>query len=139
MADWNTVRNDRNYVEPLDPQIIPLCDALNAAGFATTSSCCGHGRDWPYVCFQHASDQLVEDLARFILGGECGDYRPYCSVFQKEIQLNGFAWRVEIHLNDVYESTPHALAMAQAECAIAQVTRAINAWQTMISSNKGAL
>ena len=41
--DWDTVRNDPNYEEKLDPEIIPLCDALNRAGFSTTQSCCGHG------------------------------------------------------------------------------------------------
>ena len=33
-----------NKVEPVDDEVIPLCDALNAlTGIETISSCCGHG------------------------------------------------------------------------------------------------
>jgi hypothetical protein len=84
MADWKVVRNDPDYPEPLDPEIVPLCDALNAAGFVTTSSCSGHGRDWPYVWFEHSTDARIEDLARFVLGTEGEYYRSHFTVWQKD-------------------------------------------------------
>ena len=140
MADWNTVRHDPTYEEKLDPEIIPLCDALNAAGFVTTSSCCGHGRAWPHVWFEHSSDERIERLARYVKERERGDYRPYFTMWQKEILLRGspedvllhgntgYAWSLEIHLNNVYGDTPQAEGLKQAELALAKVTEAINRW-----------
>jgi hypothetical protein len=128
MADWKTVRYDPSYDEKLDPEIIPLCDALNDAGFVTTSSCCGHGGDWPHVWFEHSSDKKIEDMARFVMKAESGDYRPHFTTFQKSIDLDGYSWVLEIHLNNVYADTPVADALSQARMAMAKVTLLIRAW-----------
>lgn len=128
MADWATVRHDPAYPEPLDEEIIPLCDALNAAGFVTTSSCCGHGGDWPHVWFEHSSDERIERLARFILATETVDYGPHFTMIQKEIRPEGYAWSIEIHLNNQFADTPSGEALAMARVALGAVTAAVLAW-----------
>jgi len=134
MADWQTVRYDPTYIEPLDPEIIPLCDALNAAGFVTTSSCCGHGTGWPHVWFEHSSDQRTEAMARFVMATEAGDFRPYFSMWQKEIRADDYAWCVEIHLNGCYQDTPQSVALAMATSAIDSVAAAVAAWHDPAAS-----
>jgi hypothetical protein len=132
MADWKTVRFDPDYEEKLDPEIIPLCDALNAIGIVTLSSCVGHGHSWPHVWFEHSTDEQIERLARFVKGTEAGDYRPYFTMWQKEILHVGYAWSVEIHTNhnysvdDVYSAdTPSAIRVAKENSALARVTQAV--------------
>jgi hypothetical protein len=137
MADWKTVRFDPAYEEKLDPEIIPLCDALNAIGIVTTSSCVGHGHSWPHVWFQHSTDERIERLARFVKATEVGDFRPYFSVWQKEILLpgsaedmllqggTGYAWCVEIHVNDVYGDTPRSVTREKENEALTRVTQAV--------------
>ena len=129
MADWNIVRYDPSYTEPLDPEIIPLCDALNNAGFVTTSSCCGHGNNWPHVWFECSTDERIERMARFVLKYEIGDYRPYFSMFQKELRLEGYAWSLEIHLNNAYSETPPALFLKDAVTAITEISKRIALWE----------
>jgi hypothetical protein len=129
MAEWAVVRYDPSYEEPLDPEIIPLCDALNASGFVTTSSCCGHGQGRPYVCFEHSTDERIESLARFVKAREEVAHRAYWSMWQKEILIEGYAWCVEIHLNNVYAKTPQAEALKEAVSAIAKVAEAVSSFQ----------
>jgi hypothetical protein len=129
MADWKTVRFDPTYEEKLDPEIIPLCDALNAAGFVTTSSCWGHLNRWPHVWFEHSSEERIESLVRFVLTSEQGDYRPYFSMWQKEVRLDGYAWSVEVHPNNIYAITPRPEAKQQTEEAIAKVAKLVEAWK----------
>ena len=126
--NWNTVRFDPAYEEKIDPEILPLCDALNAAGFVTTASCCGHGRSWPYVCFEPSSDERIEAMARFVMAQHQGDYRPFLPVFQKEILTGGYEWCLEIHLNNVYANTAASAAVEEALFAISQVAASIQAW-----------
>jgi|GEM_PF-993639 hypothetical protein len=128
MADWQTVRYDPTYEEKLDEEIIPLCDALNAAGFVTTSSCTMHGQGWPYVFFEHSTDERIERLARFVKKGEIGDYRPYFTMWQKEILEDGYAWCLEIHLNNVYCDTAQAVVSRERSHALASVTEAVVDW-----------
>lgn len=128
MADWQVVRFDPTYEEKIDPEILPLCDALNAAGFVTEASCCGHGRDWPRVWFEHSTDARIEQLARFVMAAEQGDGRPHFSMFQKEILPDGCRWTVEVHLNNVYADTPHALACKEAEIALSSMVASIEEW-----------
>jgi hypothetical protein len=126
MSDWQTVRYDPTYPEPLDPELLPLLDAMNAAGFVTIASCCGHGANWPYVFFAHSSDERIERLARFVKSSEIGDFRPFFSRWQKETLLepNGlshgqaYEWCVTLHLNNCYGDTPTAEALAAAVKAI---------------------
>ena len=130
MADWKIVRFDKTYKEPLDAEIIPLCDALNAAGFVTISSCAGHGRDWARVWFEHSTDERIEKLARFVMKSEGGDFRPFFSLFQKEILLDGYRWMIEIHLNDVYRTTPTDDFLKKTIFAINQITERIKMWHS---------
>jgi hypothetical protein len=132
MADWNTVRYDPNWEEKLDPEIIPLCDALNAAGFATTTSCCGHGHRWPLVVFEHSTDERIERLARFVMERELGDYRSYSSMWQKEILPEGYAWSLHLRLNNVYSDTPASVGLEEAKSAMRAVTEAIEAWRALL-------
>ena len=136
MADWKTVRYDPAWEEKLDEEIIPLCDALNAAGIVTLQSCCGHGTDRPRVWFEHSTDARIESLARFVKRGEEGDYRAYFTMWQKEIlwmnPLYGpYMWCVEVHLNNVYGSTPPADSLREAVSALACVTRAVDKWSVL--------
>lgn len=128
MADWKIVRFDPNYPEPLDVEIIPLCDAMNAAGLVTTSSCCGHGSRWPHVWFDHPYDAYVEALARHVMAREGGDYRPHYTMWQKDIRPEGFGWSLEVHLNNVYATTPGEEALAMAVVAINQTAEHILAF-----------
>jgi hypothetical protein len=128
MAEWSTVRNDPNYPEPLDAEIIPLCDALNAAGFVTESSCCGHGYRNPAVWFEHSTDERIESLARFVIRRESGDYKPHYSVFEKEILFEGYRWALHIHVSDVYGNTPEVESLKKSVQAITEVTRSIEDW-----------
>ena len=136
MADWKTVRYDPTYEEKIDPEILPLCDALNEGGFVTTASCCGHGRGWPHVWFEHSTDEQIEAMARFVMAQQQGDYRPFLPVFQKEVFIEGYGWCLEIHLNNVYATTSTDVAMKEAEYAISQVTAAIRAWKTTRSESR---
>ena len=142
MTDWQTVRYDPAYsAEKLDPEVIELCDALNAAGFVTTSSCSGHGSGgtWPHVWFEPSDDARIERMVRFVRTTENFDYSPYRTVWQKEIDLDGYAWSVEIHLSDVYYNTPWQVALAKAGAAMLQVARAIEEWYKVDGTNKRAL
>jgi hypothetical protein len=136
MAEWKTVRHDPNYVEPLDEEIIPLCDALNAAGFVTTSSCYGHGYRWPHIWFEHSDDLRIERLARFVKAGERGDYRPYFTVWQKEICSEGYAWSVEIHLNEVYGDTSLFVIAEKTNRALALITEAVERFSRTAEAKK---
>jgi len=131
MGDWKTVRYDPAYPEPLDPEIIPLCDALNAAGFVTTTSCSGHGSacQWPHVWFEPSDDTRIERMVRFVKATENFDYPPHTTVWQKEILLEGYAWSVEIHLWDgVDRDTPWQEALRKTGEACKRVAQAIEAW-----------
>src|SRR6266481_4756053 len=133
MMDWKTVRFDPAYEEKLDPEIIPLCDVLNYAGFVTISSCCGHGYMWPHVWFEHSTDERIERLARFVLAeekrlteatkdaeGVC--HFPYFSMWQKEVRLDGYLWSVELHLNNVFHNTQHSEGLTEAVAALNSLT-----------------
>ena len=129
MADWTTAKHGSPTGEIIDPEILPLCEALNAAGFVTTASCCGHGKRWPHVWFEHSSDERIEAMARFVMGQTPGDYRPFRPAFSKEILVDGCGWCLEIHLNNVYADTPVGVAMKDAKYAMSRVTAAIQAWR----------
>lgn len=130
MADWQTVRYDPSYPEPLDAEIIPLCDAMNDAGVVTTASCCGHGVQWPLVCFEDGDEARIERMARHVLAAEraAGDYQPSFSEFNRETQLDGHAWTLHIHLTNVYHDTPPAQALGVAVAAINRVAALVREW-----------
>jgi len=125
MADWHTVRYDPDYPEKLDEEIVPLCDAMNAIGFVTNSSCSGHGVDWPSVWFTHEDDTVVEHLARRIMVSEIDSKRAHSTVFSKHIVAEGYNWNLKIILNDVYGDTPRSEGLKKAINAIDWVTLSI--------------
>jgi hypothetical protein len=130
MAEWKTVRFDPNYEEKLDPEIIPLCDALNDAGFVTTSSCAGHGRSWSSVWFEHSTDERIERMARFVHAYAGLDYAPHFAVFKKEVLLDGYRWSIEIHVNNLFADTSAELVQERVRMAIADVARLVKMWRS---------
>jgi hypothetical protein len=128
MSNWETVRFDPTWEEKLDPEIIPLCDALNAAGFETTSSCYGHGNNWPHVWFRHDSDARVESLARYILREQRQDFRPSFTIFSKWIEDDGHQWMVEVHTNNVYSTTLREEARSAQISAINEAAALVSRW-----------
>lgn len=139
MAEWQTVRFDPTYSEPLDAEIIPLLDAMNAAGFVTVSSCCGHGGSWPYVHFKDTDTRRIEALARFVMERERGDFRPSFTRWQRELVdpadvEGGYLWGVEIHLNDMFADTPHDVALGQAVAAINELANRVTEFASQSDS-----
>lgn len=126
--DYQTVRFDPTYIEPMDPEIIPLCDELNAAGFFTTCSCCGHGGDHPRVWFEHSADERIEHFARAIMAQTDRDYSPFCTIWRKEIRPLGYSWSVEIHLNNIYSDTSIADGLAMAVSAMGTVSQLVRVY-----------
>ena len=124
---WKKVRYEPTS-EPLDKEIISLCDALNNAGFVTISSCSGHGHSWAHVWFEHSSDDRIESMIRFVKNLENVNNREYFSMWQKEIQDEGYQWNVEIHLNGVYGDTPKMTTLKKSEDACNKTALAINEW-----------
>ena len=118
------------YEEQLDPEIIPLCDALNAAGFVTTSSCWGHLYLPPHVWFEHSADERIERMARFALGREQTEISRHYSLFRKEILPRGYLWSLEIRLNYVFANTSAVVARQETVLAIMLVSAAIAEWST---------
>jgi hypothetical protein len=136
MTDWNTVRFDPAWEEKIDPEILPLCDALNAAGIETIGSCAGHGC-WPYVLITgKIPDSRIESLARHLLtyrGWCCVKYVP---VVSKIIELVGSVqapcghyWSIELHLSETYKDTPLSTVWDMNAQMFAFVTREIGVWK----------
>ncbi len=58
----------RREVEALlDECIAPAVEALNAAGFETSGSCCGHGKDVPSVMLADGSEIWWDTAGRAVL------------------------------------------------------------------------
>jgi hypothetical protein len=130
MADWQTVRFDPSYPEPLDPEVIPLCDALNAAGFVTTSSCSGHGTQWAHIYFEPSSDERIERMARAVIATESHAFPAETCLFSKEILPlpEAYLWCLEVIVHNVYSGTPWEEALAMTGAACERVAKAINDW-----------
>ena len=59
-------KNFVKYTGKMDPECIPLCDAINSyPGFETTESCCGHGNH-PFWIFFRIDSLLNPNLPVFI-------------------------------------------------------------------------
>jgi hypothetical protein len=125
MADWKTVRFDPSWPEPLDEEIVTLCDSLNAAGFVTTTSCSGHG-GWPNVWFEHSSDEVIEELARFVMEHEKGG--AHFTQWKKEIRPDSYLWQITVHMNNVYHDTPAEVVKVAATKACNATAHAIDQW-----------
>ena len=47
---------------PVDSCIAPLIIQLNMAGIETSSSCCGHGKDYPYVVCGRGTEAKLKNF-----------------------------------------------------------------------------
>jgi hypothetical protein len=140
MADWQTVRYDPTYDEPLDVEIIPLLDAMNAAGFVTITSCWGHGRQNPMVWFEHSTDERIERLARFVKSHERSDFSRYSSDWQKEIDHAGYSWSIRIRSHNLNGAdTTQAEWETESQFAIDQITNQILAFSNRERAPESAL
>ena len=55
------------YPDSMDPECIPLCDALNALpGIATHESCCGHGRGPHRIWFSAATIESLQPVLEIV-------------------------------------------------------------------------
>lgn len=132
MADWQTVRYDPTYEEKLDEEIIPLCDALNAAGFVTTCSCAGHSGPWPTVWFEHSSDERIEAMARHVMRAENHDYPAHTTTFWRMIELDGgYSWKMVVVVENVFSETPDDEAARLLRDALDDVARLVQEWVAM--------
>lgn len=69
------------YDGNMDPECIPLCDAINRIpGVRTTESCCGHGTDTFRVWFQPKDQRTVSILLYYIDPCHVG-FRWDCNVY----------------------------------------------------------
>lgn len=126
--DWETVRYDPTYPEPLDPEIIPLCDALNAAGFRTTSSCCGHGVRNPAIWFEHSADELIEEFARFVISRQQENFLTSYASFKKEVFLQGYEWSLHLQLTNVFGDTSIETCLKNMRIALDETISLVNEW-----------
>jgi hypothetical protein len=114
----------RNTTDPdderIDPEILPLCDALYSAGFEPISSCCRHGLDNPHVCLSgETPDARFEALYQFVESRRVFDYAPWHLDVQKDLRLDRrHVWYVVVHLWDVYSDTGTAVTLQKAVKAI---------------------
>jgi len=89
--DWKTVRYDPDYEDRWTQRMIPLCDAplkCRPVHYNLIMRWSWHTLG-PYVQFEHSSDERIERLARFVKGTEHFDYRPYFTMWEKEILEDG--------------------------------------------------
>lgn len=136
MTEWNVVRYDTTWEEKIDPEILPLCDALNAAGLTTLSSCCGHGQDWPHVIMSGSiPDDKYERLQRYLLANCAQCSNIYLPCMRKDIvglgHLDaemGHYWDLEIHASEVYRDTPIGQVRAIYEVILDYVTSQVELW-----------
>ena len=124
----------RNTTDPsderIDPEILPLCDALFFAGFLPISSCCRHGLDNPHVCLSGTTpDARFEELYRFVEGRRNFDYALWRLDVQKDLRLDGHVWYVVVHLWDVFSDTPTSVVMAKATKAILECAELVGAFK----------
>lgn len=107
MSSWEETKKELAVTEPLDPEVIPLCDALNAAGFVTTSSCSGHGTQRLMIWFKHSTDDRIEDMSRYLLRSlrersrpypDCNEWNPYGLRIRKQIYEDpgDYSWSIEV-------------------------------------------
>ena len=70
----------REGEELIDSCIAPLVQALNDGRIKTTASCCGHGKDYPYVICEQGTEQKLKNFGCEIVrtlhdGLVCADFR----------------------------------------------------------------
>lgn len=82
-----TAQSDDGYDGRMDPECIPLCDALNRIpGIETFESCCGHGRHEFWIWMFAKSVKSLFILSRVL------DKRYY--------GFERFGWFCQIHCSD---------------------------------------
>ena len=79
-------KNNNHYDGRMDEECIPLCDALNSLpGVETTSSCCGHCKNYFMIFFNCNSSYSLSVIARAF-------NRRYSGTFLE--------WKIEVETND---------------------------------------
>jgi len=101
------------HTEPVDTEIIPLCDALNAAGFRTNCSCWGHGRlnNEPSVCMFCTIEQAEALDIHLREASEKDLTAEGLGVWQACLMMHlapwGHEWEIQVRAHDLYcDSTP---------------------------------
>ena len=128
MSDWSKINTSEWDEEPLDPELVLICGALNEAGFVTTTSCSGHGYQRPCIWFEHSTDERIESMARFILAAQEHDYPEHTSRIRKQVHIEGYSWSIDVWTWGVDGSTPSDISLKRAEQSLASVAQLINAW-----------
>jgi hypothetical protein len=139
---WDLIKQELAETEPLDPEVISLCDALNYAGFTTTASCSGHGGQRPMVWFKHSTDGRIEDMARFVISelynlqGQDG-YATYSVRIGKQIYQNpgSYDWSIEINHWGIYSETTTEDAIRMWSEATDRVAELITEWCALEGGN----
>jgi len=137
LTSYYKVRDNPDYSEKLDPEIIPLCDALNTVGFATIASCSGvghHSSSWPSVWFEHSDDERIENMARFVMLQTKELFERFFVQFSKvldDVDGDGYHWYLVVHLTKVFGDSPIEVSREETVYAVAQVSQAIAEWARM--------
>lgn len=123
-----------SYPEKVDPEIVPLCDALNAAGFPTNASCWGHCRlnNGPHVTFFCEIEQ-AEALQRALREASDKDLTDGgLGVWQASLRMYlypwGREWEIEVDAHGLYHDSPMPLVRALRLHALKQATAVIWAY-----------
>lgn len=127
MTTWEETKKELAETEPLDPEVIRLCDALNAAGFVTEASCSGHGGQRLMVWFEHSTDARIEQMARFVISKL---EQPYSVRIRKQIygKPGEYNWSIEVNHWDIWAETPQDKALKMWEEGANEVARLISLW-----------
>ena len=57
----------------MDPECIPICEAMNEIpGIETSESCCGHGRHGFWIFFKAENMQALATIAYAVYASHCG-------------------------------------------------------------------
>jgi hypothetical protein len=141
MADWKNFGTPEWDEEPVDPEIIPLCEALNQAGFTTFASCSGHGYQWPCIWFEHSSDERIESMARFVLQYVNHDYPPYSCRIRKQIHHNigDYSWSIEIQPSGVSGDTPPDISLRRVSDSVDSIVYLIKVWHEIEQDTKNGI
>ena len=90
-----TFYRHKKYDGSMDPEVIPLCDAINMLpGIRTFESCCGHGKA-PFMIFMRVSTrpgprELRQEGLFFLT--RCVDFRYW---------KYGSTWKIELQVGEV--------------------------------------
>ena len=92
MTNNNVGKNFVKYTDKMDPECIPLCDAINSyPGFKTFESCCGHGFR-PFWIFFEINSLLNPNLPLF--------FRAFDSIYNN----CDSKWTIQLRVGNVFDN-----------------------------------